>query len=385
MADWKDFVEDNRERAGQLLDSLETRYPSLAKALSPPPPPIRYCPVCLSSFYSVDGLEHHISQVHGPQHVYLRVNGIVVREVAWAENGIRSIGVVLLGYSNATVEIEAGGTRKLLPVESETSLLGEVSPNFEGEVRIDVRPQGGLHKTFSVYCRSLPEFRQADLDRKVWDREQEFIRDGSAPDLRLWREFCGVAGNSSSLEDRYVNGFFEYTMGFALERRGQSKAAKEHFEDSFGYLLPFRTLLAEQAQCILGLKMNCFAVLQRCGDESLFSPARVFFLHYPDIWKQPKGWPVKDSFGLYADDFTLRLVRVVSRFYEDDDAEFWRGIEALKFHPAGEERNNLDKLQLMQARAFAKNCNQERAREFYGFLRYNPYFGLEAEEFLNNV
>jgi hypothetical protein len=144
-------------------------------------------------------------------------------------------------------------------------------------------------------------------------------------------------------------------------------------------------LLAEQAQCILGLKMNCFAVLQRCADESLFSPAVVFFLRYPDIWMQPKIWPMKDSFGLYADDFTLRLVRVVANFYKHDDAEFWQGIEALKFHPAGEERNNLDKLQLMQARAFVKMSNRERAKEFYHSLRYNPYFGVEAEEFLKNA
>jgi hypothetical protein len=209
MADWKDSVEDNRERAEQLLHSLEARYPSGAKMLPPSPPPVRYCPVCLSAFYSPDGLEDHIRQLHGPQHFYLRVNGSVVREVAWAEKGIRSIGVVLLGYSNATVEIEAGGRRKLLTVETETSLLGEVPPNFEGEVQIDVRPHGGRHRAFGVYCRSLPEFRQADLDREVWDLQQEFIREGSTPDLRAWREFCGVNVNSSSLEDRYVNGFFE--------------------------------------------------------------------------------------------------------------------------------------------------------------------------------
>jgi hypothetical protein len=385
MADWKDFVEDNRERAGQLLDSLEARYPSRAAVLPPLPPPISYCPVCLNAFYSPDALEDHIRQVHGPQHVYLRVNGTVVREVAWAERGIRTIGLVLLGYSNAAIEIEAGATRKLLTAKTETALLGEVPPNFEGEIRLDVQPNGGRRRAFTIYCRSLPEFRQADLDRKIWDLQQGFIQDGSTPDLKVWREFCGAARNSSSLEERYVNGFFEYTMGFALERRGQTKAAKEHFEDAFGYLLPFRTLLAEQAQCILGLKMNCFAVLQRCGDDSLFSPARVFFLRYPDIWKQPKSWPVKDSFGLYADDFTLRLVRVVATFYKRDDAEFWQGIEALKFHPVGEERNNLDKLQLMQARAFVKKSDEERARESYRLLRYNPYFGFEAEEFLKNV
>src|ERR1700674_5701621 len=96
MADWKDFVEDNRERAGQFLDSIEARYSSRTLVSPVPPLPISYCPVCLNSFYSLDGLDDHIRLVHGPQHIYLRVNGSVARGVAWAERGIRSIGVVLL-------------------------------------------------------------------------------------------------------------------------------------------------------------------------------------------------------------------------------------------------------------------------------------------------
>ncbi len=382
MADWKDFVEDNRERAGQLLDSLEARHPS--GQVESPPPAIRYCPVCLNAFYSPDGLEDHIRQVHGPQHVYIRVNGGIAREVAWAERGIRSIDIALLGYSDARVEIAAGDTHKSFTAETGRSLLEEIPPGFEGELRIDVLPQGGRHRSFIIYCRSLPEFRQDDLDRRIWDLQQEFMRSGTPPDLKAWRENCGVAGNSSTLEDRYVNGFFEYTMGFSLEKRGDTKATKEHFEDAFGYLLPFRTLLAEQAQCILALKMNCFAVLERCSNESLFSPTRVFFLHYPKLWKEPKNWPAKDSFGLVADDFTLRLVRVVAMFYGTGDAEFWQGIEALKFHPAASERNNCDKLHLIEARASVNKGHPKRAREFYRFLRYNPYFGLEAEEFLKN-
>jgi len=164
MADWKDFVEDNRERDGQLLDSLEARH---RPQVEPSPPPVLHCPVCLNAFYSDDSLEAHITQVHGPQHVYLRVNGSIIREVAWAERGIQTISVVLLGHPQAKVQIHAGAARKTLTAESEASLQQHVPKGFEGELHIDVEPEGGRRRAFSVYCHSLPEFRQDDIDCRV--------------------------------------------------------------------------------------------------------------------------------------------------------------------------------------------------------------------------
>jgi tetratricopeptide (TPR) repeat protein len=381
MADWKDFVEDNRERAGQLLDFLEGRYPR-PKAESVPP--VLRCPVCVGAFYSVDSLEDHIVQVHGPQHVYLRVDGSIVREFAWAERAIESISVVLLGHLNARVHIHAGPTNTNLEAISETRLEEYVPRNFEGELQIEICPKEGKTHKFTLYCRSLPEFRQDDLDRTIWDLQQAFHQNSACPDLRRWRESCGVAGKSSTLEDRYVNGFYEYTLGFALEKGGDSKAAKEHFEDAFGCLLPFRTVLGEQAQCVLALKMNCFGVLERCADDSLFAPAHTFFMLYPKTWKRPKKWPARDSFGVYADRFTTRLPHVIASFYSEDDNGFWQGVEALKFHPAARDKNNFDKLQLLQARAYVGRRERAKAKDFYRLLRYNPQFGVEAEEFLGN-
>jgi len=384
MADWKDFVEDNKERAGQFLDSLEARSAS-RRLPSPSPPPARECPICLDAFYSNDSLEDHIRQVHGRQHVYLRVNGSIVRDIGWAQNGIQSLEVVLLGYLTANIKINAGGVHESLTAQARTSLLGHFRKDFEGELHIRIEPPNGRERAFCIYCHSLPEFNQKSLDQEIWDRQHSFGLRGLPPNLREWRESCGVEGNSSTLEDRYVNGFFEFTMGFALEKTGNVVSAKDHFEDALGYLLPFRTLLAEQAQCVLGLKMNCFAVLVRCSDGSIFSPARAFFLRYPEPWKVPKKWPPKNSLAVYADEFIQRLLRVIELFYGNDRSEFWQGTAALKFHPAAADRNNADKLSILQARAFARYGNSDGAREAYKLLRYNPYFGSEAEEFLKNA
>ncbi len=290
----------------------------------------------------------------------------------------------MLGHSNAEVRIYAGPIGKTLSAKGETSLGKHIPKGFEGELRIEVVPGGGRHRFFALYCGTLPEFRRDEIDGKIWHLQQAFCEHPAAPDLKQWRGSCGVASKSSTLEDRYVNGFFEYTLGFALEQGGDTKEAKAHFEDAFGYLFPFRTLLAEQAQGVLGLKMNCFAILERCAEDSFFGPARAFFARHPEAWNQPKKWPARDSFGVYADEFTMRLARVVALFYTEDDALFWQGVEALKFHPAGQEKNNSDKLQLLQARAFLRRGDRAKAREFYRLLRYNPQFGVEAEEFLKD-
>jgi hypothetical protein len=383
MADWKDFEEDNRERAGQLMDSLLARLPP--RKSEPAPPPAERCPVCLNTFYSGDSLKDHITQVHGPQHVYLRVNGCIVREIGWAGRGIESISVVLLGHARARVRVSAGGSETELTTKSDASLNRGVPSGFEGELSVEVVPEGGSSRAFKIYVRSLPEFHQDDIDRTIWEFQDEFGRDARMPDLQEWRNRCGVRGSMSALEDRYVNGFYEYTLGYALEREGDTQNAKEHFEDAFGLLLPFRTVLAEQAQCVLGLKMNCFGALIRCEEDSVFGPSRAFFTRYPEEnWKQPKKWPARDSFGLYMDDFTKRLARQLAVFYGEDDDGFWKGVEALRFHPASREKNNADKLQVMEARAFARTGDRAEAKKHYGLLRYHPYFGAEAEEFLKH-
>jgi hypothetical protein len=381
MADWKDFVEDNRERAGQFLDAVRDRTRSQTSQISLLP--LLRCPVCVSVFSADEALQKHITGVHGPQHVYLRVNGNVIRDVAWAEHGIRTASVILLGHAGAHVAVRTGtAASQTLVATSDQSLTNCWPRDFEGEIHIDVVPHDGKQRSFLLYSRTLPDFRQDELDRQLWKLLQEFCGQPVFPDLKTWHSLRQGAASSSELGQRYINGFFEYAAGFALERRGDTGAAKEHLEDAFGYLLPFRTLLAEQALCVLGLKMNCFGILERCEPTSPFAPAQAFFAQNATHWEPHRPSPNRDSLGVYIDEFTCRLLHVVRAFYESDHTAFWQGIAALQFHPAGREKNNVDKLQLLQARACARNGDRARAKDCYALLRYDPQFGAEAEEFL---
>ena len=96
MADWKDFYEDNRERRGQYLDSLDAKKRPREAVRTVPSPRVEFCPLCHGAFLE-GGLAEHIRSVHGPQHIYLRVNGRIIRDLGWAEHGISELRLVQLG------------------------------------------------------------------------------------------------------------------------------------------------------------------------------------------------------------------------------------------------------------------------------------------------
>ena len=380
MADWKDFYEDNRERRGQYLDSLDAKKRPREAVRTVPSPRVEFCPLCHGAFLE-GGLAEHIRSVHGPQHIYLRVNGRIIRDLGWAEHGISELRLVQLGFSEASVELSAPSFRKTLHVYGNENLRRQLPSGFEGELTIRVTPHTAPVRQFVVYARSLPEFRRDDLDAAILQMSDEDLKAGAMPDIGQWR---GQIQHLGVLEQRYLDGFFEYTLAFHLEQRTESKMAKQHFEDAFGLLLPFRTALACSAQCVLGIRMNSFGVLDRAPTYSIISASDKFFNHpFPSKWIATPNDDAANPFMTYADEFTVRLVRVTASFYGPDETVFKTGLEALSFHPAGKDRNNEDKLALLRARSARRGGQVADARRTYELLLYHPLFGKEAEEYIH--
>lgn len=380
MADWKDFFEDNKESLGQYLDSLAEKKRS-SDGRHTPSAPLQFCPICHAAYISSIDLDSHIMRVHGPQHVYLRVNGRIVRDIGWAEQGVSELRVVLLGFPNAAIRIEGAGLSRSTTSSGEDDFRDLIPKGFEGEIRLEVSPTGGKSRQFTLFSRSLPAFRREDLDELILSWTRKPATDGDAPDIGRWRE---VVGNIGALENRYLNGFFEYSLAFHLSNQRHTDRAKSHFEEAFGLLLPFRTPLAHSAQCVLGLSMNCFGVLGRASSRSLVSASNVFFNQpYGSNWTGAVHSDNGAAFLTYADEFTIRLVRVIADFYGDDHSLFGRGLAALEFHPLAMERNNHDKLLLLRARHHRTSGEKQKEQAAYEMLRFHPFFGAEAEESLN--
>jgi hypothetical protein len=350
--------------------------------VAPPTPPLQFCPLCHAAFLEDAEVTRHVLAIHGSQHIYLRLNGLITRDIGWADQGISELRLVLLGFSQATVKIDGGGQfQKTLKVAGDEDLKRLIPSGFEGELTVRVEPIGANPRQFTLYSRSLPQFRQDSLDAVIQALSFQDTAPRSSPDIGHWRELTGDMG---ILENRYLNGFFEYVLAFYLEVQGQSGKAKQHFEDSFGFLLPFRTPLAHSAQCVLGLRMNCFGVLARAPRKSIVSASDKFFNRpFPSQWVRLMPAEGGSAFMTYADDFTIRLVQVIADFYDSHLSACGAGLDALEFHPSAKEKNNEDKLSLLRARCHRRADSVSQARATYEMLQYHPLFGTEAEEYLN--
>jgi hypothetical protein len=202
------------------------------------------------------------------------------------------------------------------------------------------------------------------------------------PDVSLWR---GRVPRLNDLETRYFNGFFEYALAFHIETFGERKRAKQHFDEALGYLLPFRTPLAESAQCVLGLRMNCFGVLRRAPRSSVLAYCDSFF--NGDVASLPQSQIADEPnpFITYADRFTVLLVTSISNYSRADYTECKSNLHALEFHPSAAEKNNEDKLSLLSARLHRIVGPRSAALEAYSRLRFHPDFGSEAKEFISGA
>jgi hypothetical protein len=114
------------------------------------------------------------------------------------------------------------------------------------------------------------------------------------------------------------------------------------------------------------------------------SASDKFFNHsFPSEWIDPSNDDATNPFMTYADEFTIRLVRVTASFYGPDEKVFKAGLEALSFHPSGKDKNNEDKLALLRARSYRRDEQVAEARRTYEILLYHPLFGKEAEEYIH--
>jgi hypothetical protein len=211
MADWKDFYEDNREFQGQYLDSLADQKCSKGKEKTPPAPPLQFCPLCHTAFFEDVELARHVQTIHGPQHIYLRVNGQIIRDIGWAEQGISELRLVLLGFSQAAVEVAGGQFHKKLEVAGDENLKRLIPSGFEGELTLRIEPLGGKAREFTLYSRSLPQFRRGTMDAQIQSWSDQDTKPGGTPDIGRWRELTGDMG---VLENRYLNGILRICSRF---------------------------------------------------------------------------------------------------------------------------------------------------------------------------
>src|ERR1017187_3371748 len=108
-----------------------------------------------------------------------------------------------------------------------------------------------------------------------------------------------------------------------------------------------RSSILKMTSACFCLRMNGFGVLARAPRKSVVSASDQFFNQpFPSQWVRQTPVEEVSPFMTYADEFTIRLVRVIADFFGGDLSVTGAGLEALEFHPSGKEKSNEDKLLL---------------------------------------
>jgi len=375
-----DTFEDNIERWGQVVVSFDPQESPPVSIVKMPPRPMLICQVCGARFLDSGSLHTHV-QSHGRQHVYLRLNGTIMRDFAFVRNEVEECRLVLLQYESAAVAVSANNWRWQQEIQNGFELAAQIAGKV-GEIRISVTPRGGSTRAFTIYASSAPEFARADLDDSVVSLNGMLDRGmderGITAALEDWR---ARAGHRNELERAYIEGFYEYVLGFALYRGHNPDQAKPHLEHAFTRLSVFRTGPAQTARRVLGVITNGFGALQDCPRDSVFAPVRAFFLENAVAWSGSDSVGKSSESGIYADDFTCLVLDAVHRYYRNEGMDLL--LDAMRRHQLSQRAANDVKLRLLSARSAKRDERLAQAREHYECLRHVQLFGKEAKEFLD--
>lgn len=372
-----DTFEDNRERSGQI--EMREYVPI---ELPPAPPPQVCCPVCDREFGSDLALDNHIKKDHGREHVYIKANGYIVRRTEVLAKGLRQCELIPLGLESLTVTIHVDGKSKRLTANGRMNLLDYLPSDYKGEVQVTAG-YGNMEQNFLMYVGAEPPFDTPRLN-KVVNELQRCLDRGMEPDWNgVQAQQRKIARNE--LEKKYLDGFFEYSLGFYLDKQERSGEGGQHLETAMQLLQPYSTPLGRTAKRVLAIRMNCFTPLERCQQGSVFWPARAFFIENAlELPESLDGSSATGENSVYIDKFTELLLMGIKTFYCRDPHSLSATIKALSAHPLAADRNNEDKLLLMRGRAARIQGDQVATQRAYERLLYHPMFGLEAEEMIKN-
>ena len=176
-------------------------------------------------------------EAHAGQHIYIRANGRVARELHYFREPLVALECVNIGHEGVTAEISTATTSHRLAVGGKETLESLLPTHFTGEVQISLYTETRLRATYFLYFVEKPRLESGALDKHVFEL-QLALESGQVPD---WRSFESARDDParSLFERDYMNGFYEYSLAFYLEKDGQASSSK--FEKAMTLLSKFNT------------------------------------------------------------------------------------------------------------------------------------------------
>lgn len=379
-----DTIEDNSERFGQFLDRQYPLVPVSNQSLDHCPTAHR-CDICHALTISFEDLQNHIVQKHAEQHIYLRVNGSVTRESHWLVETLASAQLLCIGDGTASCMVTVDS--KPVPevtFRKQLDLLPLLPPVPWKRIEIATR-LGHVNRRFSLNLWSTTEFRNDAIDDRAHKLLFLPLHGQKTPEFAEFQRQTVFSPDSPSY--LYAGGLLDYALAFNLVQRGSYQEAKPHFEAALSHLSVFATPFSLTAARVLALRMNSFTLLKGIVPPSRFGLANYFF-NSPEqaltlSVSAPQATQTRE-YGVFVDHYTEVFLDALGAFYDEKWSLFENCLGEL--HRLNEtDRNNLDKLSLMKARAARKRLEPSEAADFYQLLETHPVFRDEALEFMKQA
>ena len=373
------FPEEIVERQIEDSNAAELLRTAVATIPAAPKPVLKYCPLCYEGYIEDEMLDNHIALRHGKHHVYLRLNNQVVRDVCWLRGPLRECTLVVLKVPQVKISITANRHAKSVSATGTTDLL-KLLPAVSRDCTIEIEISSGpLTRNFTIYHGKQPSFRSERIDHAVEVLMKRIVRE-ECIDLTAFRDDC-LKLKPNVLEIRYLNGIIEYCHGLKLEQERKRDLARSRLESSMDLLIPFGTAIAEELRHALALRMNCFSGQWGCSDRSRFRIAERFFCTSVVSEELPEKDHQVNRLEISIDPVSRMVLDALEAYYDGDDQAVFKSLASIEMR----DRNDEDKVTLIDARTRARKGELSGARAAYERFLEHPIFGEEADGYLRAV
>jgi hypothetical protein len=341
--------------------------------LPSPKPVLKYCPLCVQGYLEESSLDQHVAREHGKQHIYLKVNDRIVRDICWLTRKLDKCELFIVEMPETHVEIEFNGTSRQCTISPSAPSLMDAIPAGAADGLVRVKAQcNHMSRDFQIYLGKQPDFRPEVIDEAVIGL-MERIRLNQNGDLAGFRRKWSKKG-LNELEQRYLDGVLEYCHGWMLEQGGNQAFARDRIEAAMHLLIPFKTVLAEDMRSALALRMNIFAGRWGCDEASPFRSAELFFC--ADGQDSSLSGTARET-KILVDPISQRILEAIEAYHANNDRWVFAILNDLR--PKARDRNDEDKVAILEARTRRNMGDRRAAATAYETLLDHPLFGKEAQ------
>jgi hypothetical protein len=338
-----------------------------------PRPSLKYCPLCIQGYLDEFSLDNHIASEHGKQHFYLRVNDQIVRDICWLIHPLEECELVLLGIPKLDIELELNGKTTRLSIKASASLMTHLpGPAIEGVLCIKSQCDH-LTRSFQIYLGRQPTFRSEEMDATFLLLMGRMKTETNVDLIAFCDQWARKPLND--LQYRYLKGVLEYCHGWRLELEGSLGLARPRLEAAMSLLMPFKTIVADDIRCALALRMNCFSGQWACDETSPFRLAEAFFCSDNSADSVPHA--EKRETQILVDRFSEQLLEAINAYSENNARRVFAILNDLRAASL-RDRNDEDKLAILEARTKRNMGDKRGAMAAYEPLLEHPRFGNEA-------